>query len=203
MAVFLIESEKRRHFSAFIREVCSVNRSTASVPYAKEFYLGQWTMPVSYKLRILYRNVRENGQGITETLAIRFLTSLPIAPRRELQHGVVAQIKDSVFEHSTFIVFLQGKKRCSTHEYDTESSNITAVPNKGKSPQNLQPTCRCLEKLRQFLSDTPKLQESHINENKAAPFFSFRYLEGKNLERLENAIKTTVKCTVPLNFSLD
>jgi len=43
-------------------------------------------MPVSYKLRILYRNVRENDKGITETLAIRFLTLLPIAPRRELQH---------------------------------------------------------------------------------------------------------------------
>jgi hypothetical protein len=93
---------------------------------------------VSYKLRILYRNGRENEKGITETLAIRFLTSLPIAPRRELQHeGVVAQVKDSVFEHPTFIVFLQRKKRCSTHEYDTESSNIIAVPNKGKSPEKL------------------------------------------------------------------
>jgi hypothetical protein len=95
-------------------------------------------MPVSYKLRILYSNVRENGKGITETLAIRFLTSLPIAPRHELQHeGVVAQVKDTVFEHPTFIVFLQSKKRRSTHEYDTESSNIIAVSNKGKSPQNL------------------------------------------------------------------
>jgi hypothetical protein len=55
---------------------------------------------VSYKLRILYRNVKENGKGITETLAIRFLTSLAIDPRRELQDGaVVAQVKDFVFEH--------------------------------------------------------------------------------------------------------
>jgi hypothetical protein len=137
MAVFFIVSEKCRHFCVFIDEVCSVNRSTASVPYAKVFYLGQWTVPLSYKLRILYRDVRENGERITETLAIRFLTSLPIAPRRELQHGVVAQVKDSVFEHPTFIVFLQSKKRCSTHEHDTVSNNITAVPNKGESPQKL------------------------------------------------------------------
>jgi len=47
------------------------------------------------------------------------------------------RVKDFVFEHPTFIVFLQTNKRCSTHEYGTESSNITAVPNKGKSPQNL------------------------------------------------------------------
>lgn len=86
---------------------------------------------MSHKLRILYRNVGENGERRTETLAIRFLTSLPIAPRRGLQHGVVAQVKDSVFEHPTFIVFLQSKKRCSTHEYDTARSNITAVLNKG------------------------------------------------------------------------
>jgi hypothetical protein len=70
----------------------------------------------------VYRNVRENEKGITETLVIRFLTSLPIAPRRELQHeGVVAQVKDSVLEHPKFVVFLQSKKRCSIHEYDTES----------------------------------------------------------------------------------
>jgi len=111
--------EKRRHFCAFIHEVCSLNMATASVPCAKVFYVGQWTVPVSYKLRIVYR---ENGKGITETLAIGFLTSLPIAPRRELQHeGVVTQVKDSVFEHPTFVVFLQSKKRCSVHEYDTES----------------------------------------------------------------------------------
>jgi hypothetical protein len=32
-----------------------------------------------------------------------------------------------------FIGFLQSKKRCPAHEYDAASSNITAVPNKGKS----------------------------------------------------------------------
>ena len=121
----------------FIHDVCSVTRLTANVPYAKVFYLGQWTIPLSYKLRILYRNVRENWERITETLAVRFLTSLAIAPRCELHHGVVAQVKDSVFEHPTFIVFLQRKKCCSTHEYDTVSNNITAVPNKGQSPQKL------------------------------------------------------------------